>query len=152
VAYFGPALFSLRNGCFSKIVFSRVLPCNAMSCYCCDEEHVGEERVYFAYTSTSLVITEGSWGRNMEAEADEEASEGCCLLHCSSWPAQPAFLQNPGPPAQGWPHPQWAGSSLNHTLGKCRPGWLTAWSLGGIFSTEVPSSYITIACVKLAYN
>jgi len=26
-----------------------------------------------------------------------------------------AFLQNPGPPAQGWPRPQWAGLSyINH--------------------------------------
>jgi hypothetical protein len=31
-------------------------------------------------------------GRNLEAEADTEAMEGCCLLACSPWLAQPAFL------------------------------------------------------------
>lgn len=29
---------------------------------------------------------------------------GCCLLACSLWLAQPALLQDPGPPSQGWPH------------------------------------------------
>jgi hypothetical protein len=27
---------------------------------------------------------------------------------CFPWSAQLAFLQNPGPPAQRWHHPQWA--------------------------------------------
>jgi hypothetical protein len=31
-------------------------------------------------------------GRDLEAGADAEAMEGCCLLACSSWLAQPAFL------------------------------------------------------------
>ena len=31
-------------------------------------------------------------GRNLEAGADLEAFEGCCLLACSSWLAQPTFL------------------------------------------------------------
>ena len=30
--------------------------------------------------------------RNLEAGADTEAMEGCCLLACSPWLAQPAFL------------------------------------------------------------
>lgn len=31
------------------------------------------------------------------------------------WLAQQAFLENPGSPAQGWDHPQWAGPSwINH--------------------------------------
>ena len=44
--------------------------------------------------------------RNLEAEADAEAMEGCCLQSCSLWLAQPAFLENPGPPTQGWQYPQ----------------------------------------------
>jgi hypothetical protein len=51
-------------------------------------------------------------GRNLEAGADAEAMKVCCLLDCFPWLAQPAFLQNPEPPAQGWHHPQWAGPSL----------------------------------------
>jgi hypothetical protein len=31
-------------------------------------------------------------GRNLEARADAEAMEGCCLLACSQQLAQPAFL------------------------------------------------------------
>jgi hypothetical protein len=31
-------------------------------------------------------------GQNLEAGADEEAMEECCLLACSPWLAQPAFL------------------------------------------------------------
>jgi hypothetical protein len=50
-------------------------------------------------------------GRNLEAGADTAAMEECCLLACFPWLAQPAFLQNPASPAQGWHHPQRAGSS-----------------------------------------
>jgi hypothetical protein len=31
-------------------------------------------------------------GWNLEAGADAEAIEGCCLLACSTWLAQPSFL------------------------------------------------------------
>jgi hypothetical protein len=34
--------------------------------------------------------------RNLE-EVDAEAMEGCCLLACSLWLAQLAFLYNPNP-------------------------------------------------------
>ena len=30
--------------------------------------------------------------RDLDTGADAEAMEGCCLLACSSWFAQPAFL------------------------------------------------------------
>ena len=59
---------------------------------------VKDKRVYLAYTSTLLFITEGSQvrkskqGRNLEAGADVEAMEKCCLLPCFTWLAQPAFL------------------------------------------------------------
>jgi hypothetical protein len=43
-----------------------------------------------------------------EAGADAEAMEGCYLLACLLWLAQPAFLQNPRLPAQRWSHPQGA--------------------------------------------
>ena len=39
-------------------------------------------------------------GQDLGAGAEAEAMEGYCLLACSSWFAQPAFLQNKGPPAQ----------------------------------------------------
>jgi hypothetical protein len=59
---------------------------------------------------------------------------GFCLLACPSWLAQPAFLQNLGPPAQGWSHPQWAKPSPHHHwLRKCPTDLPTAESCGSIF-------------------
>jgi hypothetical protein len=94
-----------------------------------DQEQVGKERVYLVYTSTPQFIIKGCRKRNLkqgsmlEAGADAEDMEGCCLLACSPWLAQPAFLQNPGPPAQD----------------------------GIIYSFlgDVPSLQIIIPCVKL---
>jgi hypothetical protein len=37
-------------------------------------------------------------GWNLKAEVDAEAMEEGCLLACSLWLAQPASVQNPGPP------------------------------------------------------
>jgi len=63
--------------------------------------------------SPEEVRKEFTQSRNLEAGADAEAMEGSCLLACSSWLALPAFLYNPGPPAQGWLHLQWP-SLINH--------------------------------------
>ena len=38
------------------------------------------------------VITEGRQDRNLEAGADAETMEGCCLLACFPWLTQSAFL------------------------------------------------------------
>jgi hypothetical protein len=46
------------------------------------KKQVGEERVYSAYTFTLLFITKGNQDRNLEAEADAETIEGCCILAC----------------------------------------------------------------------
>lgn len=48
----------------------------------------------------------GSHGRNSNRPGTQrqelkQTMEGRCLLSCSSWLAQPAFLMNPGPSAQG---------------------------------------------------
>jgi hypothetical protein len=55
----------------------------------------GEERVYSAYTSILLFITnEIRTGiqTGQEAGANAEAMEGCSLLACFPWLAQPAHL------------------------------------------------------------
>ena len=62
-------------------------------------KQVGEEKVDFTDSSIWHHHHPKQWGqglkqgRNLEAGADAEAMEGCCLLSCSS-----------GPPVQGW-HP-----------------------------------------------
>jgi hypothetical protein len=51
-------------------------------------------------------------GWNLEAGAGAEAWRGAAY-----WLSQPAFLQNPGQPAQGWQHLPWAGPShIDHQL------------------------------------
>lgn len=77
--------------------------------YCCHEttmikKQIGKKRVYLAYASiyhSSLlkeVRTETQAGQE-PGGAQAETMEGF-LLVCSSWLAQPAFLWNPGLPAQ----------------------------------------------------
>jgi hypothetical protein len=59
-----------------------------------DQEAIGEERVYSAYTSTLLFITkEVRTGTQpgQKAGADAEALEGCYLPACFPWLAQPAL-------------------------------------------------------------
>jgi hypothetical protein len=59
------------------------------------KKHVGEERVYLVYTSILLfIIKEARTGTQagQEAGADAEAMEGCSLLACFPWLAQPALL------------------------------------------------------------
>ena len=58
-------------------------------------QQVGEERVYSAYTSILLFISKEvrtGTQAGQEAGADAEAMEGCSLLACFSWLAQPALL------------------------------------------------------------
>ena len=54
------------------------------------KEKLGEKKVYSKFTipgnSPSLR------GVKLEAGSEAEAMEGCCLLACSSWLSQPAFL------------------------------------------------------------
>jgi hypothetical protein len=59
------------------------------------KKQVGEERVYSAYISILLLITKGCWTgtqAGQKAGADAEAMEGCSLLACLPWLAQPALL------------------------------------------------------------
>jgi hypothetical protein len=61
------------------------------------KKQVGEERVYTAYTSTLLFITKevrDGTQAGQEVGADAEAMEGCSLLACFPWLAQPALLYN----------------------------------------------------------
>jgi hypothetical protein len=60
-----------------------------------DQEAVGEERVYSAYTSILLLspkrVRTGTQA-GQEAGADTEAKEGCYILASFPWLAQLAFL------------------------------------------------------------
>jgi hypothetical protein len=59
------------------------------------KKQVGEERVYSAYNSILLFITKEvrtGTQTGQEAGADVEAMEGCYILACFPWLAQPALL------------------------------------------------------------
>jgi hypothetical protein len=61
------------------------------------KKQVGEERVYSAHTSILLFFTKEvrtGTQAGQEAGADAEAVEGCSLLACLLWLAQPSLLQN----------------------------------------------------------
>ena len=56
------------------------------------KKQVGEKRVYSDYTSfITKEVRTGTQG-GQEIGADAEAMEGCSLLACFSWLAQPALL------------------------------------------------------------
>ena len=57
-----------------------------------DQKQLGKEGVYLWLIYPESWSTEGSHGVNLEAGADTEAMEKCCLLACFSLLAQPAFL------------------------------------------------------------
>jgi hypothetical protein len=60
-----------------------------------NKKQVWEEWIYLSYTSILLFITKEvrtGTQAGQEAGADAEAMEGCSLLACFSWLAQPALL------------------------------------------------------------
>jgi hypothetical protein len=84
---FSSGMVSWRSCCLSQGFYSCT---NIMT-----KKQVGEERVYSAYTSILLFITkEARTGTQagQEAGADAETMEGCSLLACLPWLAQPALL------------------------------------------------------------
>jgi hypothetical protein len=68
------------------------------------------ERAYLTCAFPSLFIIKGSsgWefkqGRKLEAGADAETKLWRNAVYSLHWLAEPAFLNNSGPPAQAWPH------------------------------------------------
>ena len=76
-----------------------VCMCLSQGFYSCTnimtKKQVGEERVYSAYTSILLFITKEvrtGTQAGQGAGADAETMEGCYLMACFPWLAQPALL------------------------------------------------------------
>jgi hypothetical protein len=101
---------------FSYWSFGKLTHCLSQGFYSCTnimtKKQVGEERVYSAYISILLFITKEVQTRTQagqEAGADAEAMEGCSLLACFPWLAQPALLTKTTspemvPPTRGLSH------------------------------------------------
>lgn len=80
-------------------------------------------------------------GQEFKVETVAEAMKEYCLLVCSSWLAPPASLQNPRLPSQEEHCPHELGTP-NHQFKK-QP------YLQAIFSTKIPSSWMTLAFPQL---
>lgn len=67
------------------------------------------------------------------------------------WLPQPALLYNPGPPAQGWHHPEVGlGYPTPITNQENAPTGLPTDQFDrGSFSIEIPSSQVSLACVEV---
>jgi hypothetical protein len=89
-------LLHINFATIQKYILTRCLSQGFYSCTnIMTKKQVGEERVYSAYTSMLLFITKGSQDGTQTGQgagADTEAMEGCSLLACLPWLAQPALL------------------------------------------------------------
>jgi hypothetical protein len=109
----------------SKISSVNLAYCLSQGFYSCtnnhDQEAVGEERVYSAYTSILLFITKEvrtGTKAGQEAGADAEAMEGCYLLAC--FLIEPKTTNQPrvGTTYSG-PSPLPACVKVTHTTSQC---------------------------------
>ena len=131
-----------------------------------DQKQIGEEKVYLAYTSTSLFIIKGSQDRNSSrAGTWRQELMQRPWRSAAYWLVSPGLLTllcYPGPPAQGCPYLQWTHQSLIKKM-PYRPAcsqilwrlvfiFFLSFSLSfflSFFSVELPSSQMTIASDKL---
>ena len=75
-----------------------------------NQKRFEQDSVYFTlqfsgHTPSLREIRAGTQGRNMWQEVNR-GHGGALRVGLFT---QPAFLDNPGPPAQGWHHPEWPG-------------------------------------------
>lgn len=90
---------------------------------------------------------EGGQTRNLNAETAEAVEEcPCSHLSCTV-----CFLITQGPPAQGWPLPQWAELPHTNHLPRKLPqsSFLANLRKENITLVEVSSFQMTLACIKL---
>lgn len=84
---------------------------------------------------------------NLEVGSAAGAMKGDSLT-CYTWLIPFAFLENTGPlPKHGTLTVAW--TLAHQSLEKCPTGLPKDQYDGGIFLIEIPSSYMTLACIKL---
>lgn len=71
----------------------------------CNEHHLknkvkqtNKQTTFRSYNLSSREVGDGTHGRNPKAGTETQATEEHCLLACSQWFSQHAFLYSPGPP------------------------------------------------------
>lgn len=113
------------------------------------QNNFGKERVHWlTFPGHSSSLNEVMAGAHAGRKA--ETMEKFCLLTCSLQPAQLAFLHSPSPPSGRRYRLQWAEPFyIKEQLQNAPQPHSTGQSDGGSFSVEVPSSLVTLGCVKL---
>lgn len=121
------------------------------SSYCCEKKTTNKINLGInGLISPFIFIIWENQGRTLDTGTEAEAVEGGCLLACSLRFVQPVFLPHPGLPAQGWHCSQRVGlSHVNHRSRKYITILPSSQSCGIIYSTEVPSSKMTLTHIKL---
>lgn len=90
----------------------------------------------------------GTKVRNLEARTVAEEVDEHCLMACSSWPAQSAFLHRVGPRDSTTHNGQDPLPSIS-SHNKCITGSSPGRSYETFLSIEVLYSQLNLACVKL---
>lgn len=120
-----------------------------------NQSKLGRREFVYSLLSHIESMTEGSQSKNSRKEP---GSQNWSPSHGGELPkallpeaSSDCFLIYSVPSVDWWRNLQWAGFSLiNHLLRKCPRGFLTDKSTWIIFSTEVDSSSIILACVELS--
>lgn len=107
-------------------------------------QQIQEEKQRVVSTRSSCAIIEVSQvkiqSRGLESRTEEETTEGCCLLPCSPWLVQPAFLFLSGPPAQRVDTPTMVWTLLPHqpVIKKMpyRPTEVLSWRFSPTFQRD----------------
>lgn len=76
------------------------------------KSNLGGKDLFSLHFLSHSLFPEGK-NRNPEAKTEAKAMEECCLLVCSSWLAQPAFLYHLDHPEVAQPPVRWT-SHINH--------------------------------------
>lgn len=112
-------------------------------------QNLGKKTYNFHWGKSGQKLSTEIWGQKLKQRPGEILLRGLLSIAYSPCLVQSAFLYNSGPPDQEWHHPQRAGSFHNNPWStKCPTGLPIGQSDGGIFWTKVPSSVITLVCVK----
>ena len=118
----------------------------------CDQNQLREGRAHFSSQLQKMIVYhQKKSGQELKAGSwRQELKQKLRRKDAFSWFAQPALSRLPGPAAQVWHHLQWeAPSHITRQSRECSTGWATCQSYRDIFSVTLPSSQVTLMCVKV---
>jgi len=117
-----------------------------------DQKLPGEEKVYFSYCLSLREVRAGTQDRDPEAGTEAETTQQHCLLTCSPWLTQFAFLNTTQDHLLMWgpAHSVLVLPTSIMNQGNTPQTRSTGQSDGFLLSAEAPSSQMTLPWVELA--